>query len=761
MNSLVFGIEKVKGFTGKRNSPQRYSIIRVSDKRIESEEKNITLYRILKIINAERPAILAAGNIRDIVQNGDIYRILDELPFGTKFVQICGNATRIEPLATIAERYNLRFDKTNPMEEAKTAALIASFGGGYEIRGYDDITTVTVSRAKPPIRTYYRDIRKMHSNVRSRAREIEAKFSVKGLSYDTSSRVIFRRGAITVFTVKAPRQEVPVSSGRSSGIHVRVFGKRKTKPEFVSLSKKPAYIIVGIDPGTTVGIAALNLDGDLVHLSSSRALSPADIITTISGIGKPLLIATDKSEMPFGVEKIRRAFSAVPWTPERDVLIKDKYELVEGYDFGNDHERDSLSAAVSAYRSYANKFDSVQKRMPPGTDIDIVRAGIIRGISLEQILAGLQNPEEILPEPEIVLEDAVFDEKDEQIARLEETVTKLRKLAGSLSGEVEVKDKAISSLQNQLVLEREEREQEILISDEISSRDKELEQVKKALRKEERRNKNMRIRLERMKHFISLQAGEGCTALKILQLLAKDHVKSLDDEMGIGEEDILYVLKVDGWGRSVVRDLAEAKIGAVILPRLTYQRAREQNLIEEFREADIPVLDGASLSPRVKGKIGVVDSAAFENALIEWKATQAVYNNEKKLGQIHGMVNEYHVERVKDIREKGIDPELVFEVVKPKPEPIPAPIPVPTPVPVQKPSVKPRPIPKKEPEKKTAPIQKKEKTVPKPIPKKEKPVPEKKPEKKPENKPENKPTANLLFGVLSEYRAERKKELKK
>ena len=113
MNSLIFGIEKVKGFTGKRTSPQRYSIIRVSDKRIESEEKNITLYRVLRLIDAERPAVLAAGTIRDIVRDEEIYRILDELPFGTKLVQICGNATRLEPLAAIAERYNLRFDKTN------------------------------------------------------------------------------------------------------------------------------------------------------------------------------------------------------------------------------------------------------------------------------------------------------------------------------------------------------------------------------------------------------------------------------------------------------------------------------------------------------------------------------------------------------------------------------------------------------------------------------------------------------------------------
>jgi len=759
MNSLVFGIETIPGFTENGRPRPHYALVRVSDRRIESEEKNIPLSRLLRIIDTERPAILAVGNIRDIT--ADLYEILDELPFGTKLVQISGDGIRMDPVAKIAERYNLRFDKTNPMEEAKTAALIASFGGGYELLTYEDVTTLTIFPAGPLLRTHRRHVRKMHEAVQSRSREIEAKLSAKGLSYLITSRRVFRGGSMTVFMVKAPRTEVPVSSRKSGGIIVRVSGKRKEKPAFVSLSKKPAYIIVGIDPGTTAGIAALNLDGDLIHLSSSRILNPAEIISVISGIGKPVLIATDKADMPSGVEKIRRAFSAAAWTPSKDVLIKDKYELVEGYLFSNDHERDALSAAVCAYRSYANKFDSVRKRMPPGTDFDVVRAGIIRGLSLEQIIAGIENPEEVPAEPETIPTELVFDEKDEHIARLEEMIAKLRKLAGSLSEEVEVKDKAISALQKQLVLERDAREQEVLSSEEISSRDTELSLVKKALHKEERRTKNLRVSLERMKHFISLQAGDGCTALKVLQLLAKDPVKSLDDEMGIGEEDILYVLKIDGWGKSVVRDLAEAKIGAVILPRLTYQRAQSQNLIEEFRDAGIPILDGTTLSPRVKGKIGVVDTAGYEAALAGWKETQVVYNNEKKLGQIHGMVDEYRVLREKDVREKGIDPDLVFEVEKPEPEPVPA----------QKrekqtfmskperPEIEPA-APKKEekPVPKPNPVSK---PVPAPLPKKQKPVPKPAPAKKPDEKDSEKPASHVLFGVLSEYRAERKKELKK
>ncbi len=826
MNSLIFGIESVKGFTENGSHRPNYALVRVSERRIESEERNIPLSRLLRMIDTERPAILAIGNIRDItVGAAGLYGILNNLPYGTKLVQISGDGIRMEPIAKIAERYNLRFDKTNPMEDAKTAALIASFGGGYEVLAYEDVTTVTVFRAGSLARSHRRHVRKMHEAVQSRSREIEAKLSAKGLSYLITSRRVFHGGSMTIFRVRAPRTDVPVSSRISGGVWVRVSGKKKEKPAFVSLSKKPAYIIVGIDPGTTAGIAALNLDGDLIHLSSPRILNPAEIISVISGIGKPVLIATDKADMPSGVEKIRRAFSAAAWKPAKDMLMKDKQELIEGHDFSNDHERDALSAAVSAYRSYANKFDSVRTRMPPGTDFDVVRAGIIRGLSLEHIIAGMENPKEAPVEPEVIRVELISDEKDEHIAQLEESLEKLRKLAGSLSEEVEVKDKAISALQKQLVLEREERKQVVRPAGKISSRDTEAVPAKKAPRNDEHQMKDMQIRIERMKRFISLQAGEGCTALKILQILAEEHLKSLDDEMGVGEEDILYVLKIDGWDRSVVRKLADAKIGAVILPRLTFQRAQSQNLIEEFRDAGMPVLDGTTLSPRVKGSIGVVNTPEYEAALAEWKETQVVYNKEKKSGQIHGKTDESRIERVKRIGPE-MESETEMQESEPvqvpkrdkhtfmsKPERTPVQIPaermenaVQKPIPVQTPAKriekavqKPKPAPVQTPVKKIekavqkpTPVQtpakriekavqkpkpvqtpakriekavQKPKPMPKPapapLPKKQKPVPKPAPVKKPAEKNGENTMSHVLFGVLSEYRAERKKELKK
>ena len=737
MNSLVFGIDIIRGSSRSASLRPHYALVKVRDGTVISEERGVTRFRLIRVIRAERPGILAVDSIQEIAgDTADLYAFLAELPAETRLVQVTGDGVKMESLPRIAARYNLVLDKTNPVDEARATALVASFGAGYELLAYEGVTDITVSRARSPGRggwSQNRYVRKMHGAVRTHARDIEMKLIAANLEYTAAVRRAFGGESRTTFTVYAPRHEIPVSPSRGGDTRIRIEGRKREKVSFVPLTKKPKYLIVGIDPGTTIGVAALDLEGNLVHLASTRLFGAADLIAEIADIGKPLIIASDKAEMPFGVEKIRRAFSAVAWNPKKDILIREKYLLAAGHEFKNDHERDSLSAAVYAYRTYKSRFENILRRAPAGVDLDELRAQIVRGQSLEQalaVLAGKQVTPSDLKIDEKVSEPVVFDERDERITRQEETIRRLRALVETLSRESAAKDTTIASLHRRLNAERAEMHAAVFASTEIVERDRELSQVKKALRKEERRCKNLRVRLERMKRYVSLQAGEGCSALKVLPLLARDHLRTLDDEMGVGDEDLLYVLKIDGWGKSVIRDLADSRIRAVILPRHVYMRAQEQHLIEEFREGGLPVLSGADLSPRVKGKIGVVDTDALCEALEAWEASQTIYLKNKKAAQLDVMVKEYQVGRVREVREMGIDPETVIpEKFRPVPEPVP-------PVVV-------RPEPKQEP---VVPAPCVPVSVPRSVP-------------EPEPKPEPK-TEEILASVLSEYREIRKKEMR-
>jgi predicted RNase H-like nuclease (RuvC/YqgF family) len=339
-------------------------------------------------------------------------------------------------------------------------------------------------------------------------------------------------------------------------------------------------------------------------------------------------------------------------------LIKEKYVLTKDHNFKNNHERDSLSAAVYAYRIYKNKFERILKRAHKGIDKDELRAQIIGVLSLEQALSRINK---ITPttvqtstKPD-EFHEIIFDERDRQITQQEETIRRLRTLVETLTRESSGKDKIISAFRRKLNAEQKKQHTELLAKIEIIERDREQSILKKQLRKEEHRCKNLRVRLDRMKRYIALQAGENCITLKILPQLSRQAVRSLDDEMGLGEEDLLYVQQINGWGRNVARELTEAKIKTVILSQKVYARAWKQYLIGEFRDARLPILSDADLSSRIKGKIGVVDSVALEKALAIWNASQVVYSKEKKDETIDSMIKEYHVERTSKVREPGLD----------------------------------------------------------------------------------------------------------
>ena len=126
-----------------------------------------------------------------------------------------------------------------------------------------------------------RYVRKIHGGVLQRAREIEMDLVAAGLKYEKKEVKAFGGCSKVSFRVFAPRDQVPVSTYRGADVQVRISGRRLDRIMFRPLSVRPKFIIVGIDPGTTTAIAALDLEGNLLHLSSSRQTSLSDVIESL------------------------------------------------------------------------------------------------------------------------------------------------------------------------------------------------------------------------------------------------------------------------------------------------------------------------------------------------------------------------------------------------------------------------------------------------------------------------------------------------
>jgi len=452
------------------------------------------------------------------------------------------------------------------------------------------------------------------------------------------------------FRVFATRDQVPVPTYRGADVQVRISGKRLERIRFRPLSVKPRYLIVGIDPGTTTGIAALDLDGNLLHLASSRQMNMSDVIESLYKVGKPLVIASDVEPMPFTVEKIRRSFSAIAFTPKQDTSVETKMELTAPFPYANDHERDALSAALDAYRQYRHRFQSLVKRIPPGHDLDEVRARVIRGQSLDQVLSEMNA----VAKPVVVQAPPVaIDEKhDERVRVLDGMVKRLKTYVAELQEEGKGKDYEIHRLSTRLKKVHTTRDAELAKDSTVLMRDAVIQSLKKRLHKEERHNRNLVKRLARIKKFAELSMEGDVVPVKVMETLTKEGLRRLVDDIGVDEGDIVYVNRTDGWGRSVIKDLSELRVGAIVVGEKILAGSDPQ-LLPSFREAAIPLLSDRETSTQVRGKQGLCGKDALDAALHRWQETQEKHDREKKTEMIEHIFKEYKSERGKEVRKGG------------------------------------------------------------------------------------------------------------
>ena len=121
-------------------------------------------------------------------------------------------------------------------------------------------------------------------------------------------------------------------------------------------------VIVGIDPGITVGLAIIDLNMNLILTKSIKNARKEDIINHIVSSGRPVVIATDVMPAPEFVTKIAANFNARLYVPEKPVSLDEKIRITREFDSISDsHMRDSLAAAILAYGSIKKTLSKIER----------------------------------------------------------------------------------------------------------------------------------------------------------------------------------------------------------------------------------------------------------------------------------------------------------------------------------------------------------------------------------------------------------------
>lgn len=153
------------------------------------------------------------------------------------------------------------------------------------------------------------------------------------------------------------------------------------------------YIIAGIDPGATTGIAMLSLSGGkIASHSTDKGMNEA--VRIIEQNGTPSLIACDVCPAPEAAQKIASFFSCRLHTPAREIREEEKKAIARGSGVQNNHERDAYAAAVLAYRTHANKFRQIDA-LPEltGEEKGRLKHLMLKGYRLKDAFLELKEPE--------------------------------------------------------------------------------------------------------------------------------------------------------------------------------------------------------------------------------------------------------------------------------------------------------------------------------------------------------------------------------
>ena len=483
------------------------------------------------------------------------------------------------------------------------------------------------------------------------AREVERQLREAGLEY--TSRAVEGIGGYTraEFVVDAARDKVHIDPGYYCDAQLKIQSIERPDLQFKPLLQRRGYIIVGLDPGTTTGIAALDLRGELVDLISARAMSSSDVIEWIAARGRPLVVATDVFPTPGAVEKVKRSFNAVLFTPGADVPAEEKIALGKEFGYKNDHERDALAAAISAFKRHKNKFQQVEKKVPAEIDPDEVKALVVRGYSIENAIAEFTEipvpKTQPIALPEVALVVPEMEAIRGQNQQLMEQVRTLRAYLEEIRTELQSKDAVVHDLNAKLDRQKDKTTREVKRDHEIRIREKEIERLRGLLRSERKYIKKLKKSLVRQKKAERIEELKGLRRITLLDAFTRESVILALEQERIGKEDMVFLEDASGGGKNAADLLIGRGIAAVIT-----DSDMAPGVKDHFQECCIPVFSTKEMPVlRIDG-LPFVRPDDVEAARAGWAEQLKSLQVERQTKRLESIIQEYRVERRKEERKK-------------------------------------------------------------------------------------------------------------
>ncbi len=456
--------------------------------------------------------------------------------------------------------------------------------------------------------------------------------------------------------------------GGNSLVYNRIDQTNNMDSFFKLDEKNQKWIIVGFDPGLTVGIAILDLNGEVISTGSYKEISRSEIIKHIISYGKAVLIATDVYPPPKMVKKLASTLNSKIFSPNRTFTVSSKTELVDGYlkeisspvSPENAHERDALAAAIMTFKHYQKKLSQIDKRTEKlglsNVEIDQIKRIVIKGCPISKAIDHiLKIPEEGDIETQIVEIERDSDSIDEEkLKKIEDAARKLKIKIKSQQNQIrhlEKKNKRLKKERDQFrernaVLNKKIEKlhynysMDILSKKEISAKLSIIKGLQEKYNNEKRRREELEENLSSIKNIGVQELSKKAVPVKIIQSFTREGIKAASDYWKIKKGDVVLLSSSEGGGSHTASLLVNTGIYAVIVTDKMSHPA-----LEEFERNEIPVLDIDRIDLKMIDEFAVVNRDILMEEMESWKEKTAFKRKKEEEKKIMSVIEEYRAQR--------------------------------------------------------------------------------------------------------------------
>lgn len=650
----------------------------VNDIIIQKYEK-VNLQKLIGIVRSSQAHYLASDNIYELVKNpSQIPHLCLQLQPNTKLVQITGSPVHgFTPLTKLMKQHGLNVSgKLFPLVAAEACAILASRKLGYIVEPFENETKIIVSRSRskgPGGWSQKRYSRLYDTTINQEAKKIESNLIERRFDFDKNVTKSKFGAQKVVFSVYSPISEITkiVKKQRGELCRVNIYPVNKERVEFIPLSQQVQTksslrrLIVGIDPGLTIGLSIMDLNGRILKINSYREASRGQIIREITYYGKPSLICVDVYPYPAYVEKISTALNSRLYTPRSVMTVSEKnaisrkLAMQQGINVKNAHQRDSLASAYKGYAKFRSEFERIERNYRDVYDKslrDEIKDLLVKGKTLtdaieeiNQLLTVDKTIKEKIVKPTLKQEsepDVVEIKKEFDV--LQEQLDWERSKNTELYSEIKDLEEKLENLQFRLDEDKSEYVEKIQKEKAYIILKNQISHSKERINLLENEIERYSDRINELKRVVWLRGHEGWVPLKVIRKFTQDEIERTAENYGLGPGDIVLILDTTGGGGQTAEKLFSYKIKAVIgdVDHLSY------NARKKLIESQVPIAKQDDVEIIRIDEIAIIKEDDLNKLVSEAKEEIDLILTEKKESFLDNLVDEYRKEREIEIKEQ-------------------------------------------------------------------------------------------------------------